>query len=401
MNIGIIKEGKKIPDKRTAFSPQQCSEIMSKYPFVRFYVQPSPIRCFKDAEYADKGCMLQEDLTHCDIIFGIKEVPIPALISDKTFLFFSHTIKQQPYNRNLLQTILEKNISLIDYETLKNSEGERIVAFGRYAGLVGAYNGILTYGKKYNLFDLQPAYLLFDRKEKDIELAKVKLPALKIALTGNGRVTKGAIEMLEAMKIRRVSVTEYLQNDFEEAVYTQLRSADYHKNSDGKIFDNDFYSNPSNYESDFQKFYQQTDILIATAYWNPKAPLLFTKEETQRHDFKIKVIADITCDINGSIPTTVQASTIAEPFYDFNPQTLHVAPPFSNSQNITVMAVDNLPCEMPRDASIDFGNDLINRVLPSLLVADTEQIIENALVTKQGYLTQNFSYLEEYVLQKV
>ena len=401
MNIGIIKEGKKIPDKRTAFSPQQCSEIMSKYPFVRFYVQPSPIRCFKDAEYADKGCMLQEDLTHCDIIFGIKEVPIPALISDKTFLFFSHTIKQQPYNRNLLQTILEKNISLIDYETLKNSEGERIVAFGRYAGLVGAYNGILTYGKKYNLFDLQPAYLLFDRKEMDIELAKVKLPALKIALTGNGRVTKGAIEMLEAMKIRRVSVTEYLQNDFEEAVYTQLRSADYHKNSDGKIFDNDFYSNPSNYESDFQKFYQQTDILIATAYWNPKAPLLFTKEETQRHDFKIKVIADITCDINGSIPTTVQASTIAEPFYDFNPQTLHVAPPFSNSQNITVMAVDNLPCEMPRDASIDFGNDLINRVLPSLLVADTEQIIENALVTKQGYLTQNFSYLEEYVLQKV
>lgn len=401
MNIGIIKEGKKVPDKRTAFSPQQCSEIMSKYPFVRFYVQPSPIRCFKDEEYAAEGCLLQEDLKHCDIIFGIKEVPIAALISDKTFLFFSHTIKQQPYNRSLLQTILEKNISLIDYETLKNPQGERIVAFGRYAGLVGAYNGILTYGKKYNLFDLRPAYLLFDRKEMDIELAKVRLPAIKIALTGNGRVTKGAIEMLEAMKIRRISVAEYLQNDFDEAVYTQLRSSDYHKNSDGKPFDNDFYSNPNNYESDFQKFYQQTDILIATAYWNPKAPLLFTKEETQRQDFKIKVIADITCDINGSIPTTVQASTIAEPFYDFNPQTLHVAPPFSNSQNITVMAVDNLPCEMPRDASVDFGNDLINRVLPSLLVTDTEKIITNALVTKNGHLTENFSYLEEYVLQKV
>lgn len=400
MNIGIIKEGKKVPDKRTAFSPQQCGEIMSKYPFVRFYVQPSPIRCFKDEEYAAKGCLLQDDLGHCDIIFGIKEVPIPALISDKTFLFFSHTIKKQPYNRNLLQTILEKNISLIDYETLKNPQGERIVAFGRYAGLVGAYNGILTYAKKYNLFDLRPAYLLFDRKEMDIELAKVNLPAIKIALTGNGRVTKGAIEMLEAMKIRRVSVAEYLHNDFEEAVYTQLRSADYHKNSNGNPFGNDFYSAPSNYKSDFPKFYQQTDMLIATAYWNPQAPILFTKEETQRSDFKIKVIADVTCDINGSIPTTVQASTIAEPFYDFNPQTLDVAPPFSNSQNITVMAVDNLPCEMPRDASVDFGNDLINRVLPSLLVADTEQIIANALVTKQGHLTENFSYLEDYVLEK-
>jgi alanine dehydrogenase len=401
MNIGIIREGKKVPDKRTAFSPAQCSEIMNKYPFVRFFVQPSPMRCFKDEEYAAQDCLLQEDLTNCDILFGIKEVPINNLIPDKLYLFFSHTIKKQPYNRNLLQTILDKNITLIDYETLKNPQGERIVAFGRYAGLVGAYNGILTYGKKYNLFDLKSAYLLFDRKEMNIELAKVKLSPVRIALTGNGRVTKGAIEMLDAMKIRKVSVQEYLNNTFEEAVYTQLRSSDYHKHKEGKSFGNDFYSQPNLYESDFEKFYQNTDILIATAYWNPKAPILFTKSDTKKSNFRIKVIADVTCDINGSIPTTMQASTISEPFYDFNPETGTVAAPFSNPKNITVMAVDNLPCEMPRDASVDFGKDLINTVLPSLLIEDTEQIIANAIVTKNGKLTSNFNYLEDYLHELV
>lgn len=401
MNIGIIREGKKVPDKRTAFSPKQCSEIMQKYSQVKIYVQPSPIRCFKDDEYAANGCVLQEDLTNCDILFGIKEVPMQNLIPNKMYLFFSHTIKKQPYNRNLLQTILAKNICLIDYETLKNPDGDRIVAFGRYAGLVGAYNGILAYGKKYNLFDLKPAYQLFDRKEMDLELAKVKLPALRIALTGNGRVTKGAIEMLEAMKIRKVSVNEYLQNEFDEPVYAQLRSADYHKRKDGKPFGNDFYGNPEQYEADFQKFYTKTDLLIATAYWNPKAPVLFTKQDTQKADFRIKVIADVTCDINGSIPTTVQASTIAEPLYDFDIDTLEAVTPFKKQQNITVMAVDNLPCEMPRDASVDFGNDLINRVLPSLLIEDKEKIIANAIVAKDGKLTPNFSYLEDYVNELV
>ncbi len=397
MNIGIIREGKKVPDKRTAFSPAQCSEIMKTYPFVHFFVQPSPIRCFKDEEYVQEGCLLQEDLTNCDILFGIKEVPMNCLIPNKLYLFFSHTIKKQPYNRNLLQSILDKNITLIDYETLKNPQGDRIVAFGRYAGLVGAYNGILTYGKRNNLFDLRPAYLLFDRKEMDIELAKVKLPPICIALTGNGRVTKGAIEMLDAMKIRKVSSKDYLNNNFDEAVYTQLRSSDYHKHKEGKLFGNDFYTDPNLYESDFEKYYQTTDILIATAYWNPQAPILFTKAATKKDNFRIKVIADITCDINGSIPTTMQASTIAEPFYDFNPDTEKIEAPFNNPKNITVMAVDNLPCEMPRDASVDFGKDLINNVLPSLLIADKEQIIANAMVTKNKSLTENFSYLQEYL----
>ncbi len=404
MKIGIIREGKNPPDKRVALSPTQCKEVMQQYPTVQIAVQPSPVRCFKDEEYAAEGCQVTENLDDCNVLMGIKEVPIAQLIADKTYLFFSHTIKKQPYNRKLLQTILAKNINLIDYETLKNPQGERIVAFGRYAGLVGAYNAVLAYGKKYQLFDLKPAHQLFDRKELDKELQKINLPPIKIALTGNGRVTKGAIEMLEAMKIRKVDKQDYLTKTFDAPVYVQLRSADYHfrkgeSKTDGTSFGSDFYTNPENYGADFSPFYRQTDVLIATAYWNPKAPLLFQTADTQKKDFRIRLIADVTCDINGSIPTTTKASTIIEPLYDFDCNSLQTQPFAPNPDHITVMAVDNLPCEMPRDASVDFGKDLINRVLPSLLIEDKEQIIANAFVTKKGVLQPNFMYLENYVMQ--
>jgi saccharopine dehydrogenase (NAD+, L-lysine-forming) len=400
MNIGIIREGKNPPDKRVAFSPKQCREIMEKYPKVRIFVQPSPLRCFKDEEYVAQGCELSEDLSYCDLLFGIKEVPVEMLIPRKIYLFFSHTIKKQPYNRKLLQAILKNKITMVDYETLKNPTGDRVVAFGRYAGLVGAYNGILAYGKRFNLFDLRPAHSLFDRKEMQLELQKVKLPPIKIAVTGNGRVTKGAMEMLDAMNIRRVSVDEYLKSTSTEPIYVQLRSADYHQHKQLKTFGNDFYAQPESYESSFDKFYRTTDLLIATAYWNPQAPVLFSKEAMRSADFKIKVIADVTCDINGSIPSTLKASTIAEPLYDYNPKTESIEKPLSSIDNVTVMAIDNLPCEMPRDASVDFGQDLIQKVLPCLLGEDTEQLIEKATIAKHGRLTSHFQYLEEYVLQE-
>lgn len=403
MNIGIIREGKNPPDKRTALSPKQCSEVMAKYPAIKIYVQPSPFRCFKDEEYAAQGCLITENIEHCDILFGIKEVPILQLVANKTYLFFSHTIKKQPYNRKLLQNILAKNINLLDYETLKNPKGERIVAFGRYAGLVGAYNAILIYGKKHNLFEIKPAHTLFDRIAMQAELEKVKLPPIRIAVTGNGRVTRGAVEILEVLGVQKISVEEYLQiadnQVLTKPVYVQLRSADYHKHRLGKNFGEDFYTNPENYESDFLKFAHKTDMLIATAYWNPKAPKLFADQDTKAANFRIEIIADVTCDINGSIPCTQKASTILEPVYDYDRQTATLAAPFSNPAHINVMAVDNLPCEMPRDASVDFGKDLIDRVLPSLLGEDKDKIIANALVAKNGVLQPNFMYLEDYVME--
>lgn len=398
-NIGIIREGRVPADRRTPLSPLQCKELKSKFSDIDIFVQPSPHRCFADAEYEAEGIALNEDLTHCDILLGIKEVPISMLIPNKLYFFFSHTIKKQHYNRSLLRAILEKNITLIDYETLTNSQGERLVAFGRYAGLVGTYNALWTYGKRFGLYDLKRAYQCFDKTEVFAALEKVKLPPIRIALTGGGRVVKGAMELLEKVGIRKVSPQDYLQiTNFDEPVYVQLRSADYHLHKDGKSFDsNDFYKNPQDFESAFYPYTKVTDMLIACAYWHPKAPKLFTSKQMQHDDFAIKVVADLTCDIDGSIPCTQRATTIQEPIYDYNPFGQEIEKPLSKPSNITVMAIDNLPTEMPRDASSDFGKMMIESVFPHLFGKDGEGVISRAIVADKGSLTKNFAYLQDFV----
>ncbi len=414
--IALIREGKTPPDRRVALTPTQCKEVLDKYKLVdkdfEILVQPSKIRCFSDEEYKDVGCKITEDINEASILLGVKEVPKPELIEGKTYLFFSHTIKKQPYNRDLLQKIIEKNVRLIDYEVLTDDAGNRVIAFGRYAGIVGAYNGILTYGKRFGLFDLKPANQCFDMEEMWNEFEKVKLPNIKIAITGGGRVTSGAIEVLKGMGIKMVFAKDYLKNDYPEPVFAQLNSQDYHfkkgTNKDDKFNLNHFYNNAKEYDSNFLDFAKQTDLLIAAAYWNPESPVLFTKENMKQDDFKIKVIADITCDIEGSIPSTNRASTIAEPFYDYNIKTEKEEKPFSDKDNVTVMAVDNLPCELPRDASRDFGRELIDQVLPYLLFEDTPSYlrehnytdthrITRANLTKDKDLTKEFEYLRDYL----
>lgn len=397
MKIGIIREGKVPPDHRVALSPEHCKQILAEYSEVSIAVQPSKIRCFKDEEYTQAGIPLQEDLSDCDILFGVKEVPIPDLIPDKTYFFFSHTIKKQPYNKVLLQEVLKKKIDLIDYECLKNEQGQRVVAFGRFAGIVGAYNGIMAYGKKYGLFDLKPANACYDMEEMWDEFQKVKLPPIKILLTGGGRVAKGAQEVLDGMGIKNVAMPEYTEQTFEEAVYIQLDSDAYNEHSQGKAFDyNHFYNNPGEYQSTFSQYLPHTDVLIAGAYWDPKAPVLFQLDDMNSDDFKIRVIADITCDIQGSIPTTTRATTIADPIYDFSRSNHEEVAAFSSQDNLTVMSVDNLPCELPRDASIAFGNMIINHTLKDLLLGD-KGIIKGAKIASKGQLTEQFSYLSDYV----
>lgn len=398
-NIGIIREGRVPADRRTPLSPLQCKELKNKFLDIDIFVQPSPHRCFADAEYEAEGILLKEDLSDCDVLLGIKEVPISMLIPNKLYFFFSHTIKKQHYNRPLLQAILKKNITLIDYETLTNPKGERLVAFGRYAGLVGTYNALWTYGRRFGLYELKRAYQCFDKIEVFEELKKVKLPPVKIALTGGGRVVNGAMELLEKANIRKVSPQDYLQiTDFAEPVYTQLRSADYHVRKDGKLFvAADFYKNPQDFESAFQPYTKVTDLLIACAYWHPQAPKLFTAAEMQQPDFGISVVADLTCDIDGSIPCTQRPTTIQDPIYDYNPFAQQIEPPLTKQGNLTVMAIDNLPTEMPRDASTDFGNMMIERVFPHLFGQDSEGIIGRAIIAKMGELSSNFSYLEDFV----
>lgn len=398
IKLGLIREGKTPPDKRVAFTPIQTEEIEQRFGHVKVVCQPSEARCFKDQEYHDLKISIQEDISDCDILMGIKEVPIQNLIDGKTYLFFSHTLKKQPYNRKLLQAVLKKKIRLIDYETLKDHQGNRLVAFGRYAGIVGAYNGLWAYGKKHNLFHLRRAHECFDVNDLKLELRKINLSTIKIVLTGAGRVGKGAMETLDTAGIRKVSAEDFLQHKFNEPVYTQLSSTDYHSRISGGHFNREeFHQHPEKYLSTFNRFTKVADILMAGAFWNPNAPKLFTQEDMLASDFKMRMIADITCDINGSIPSTKRASTIIDPLYDYIPQTEEVVESFKSLNNITVMAVDNLPCELPRSASEEFGRDLIDRILKPLLVDDSEGIIARATMAENGELTNRFKYLQDYV----
>lgn len=400
IKIGLLREGKNPPDKRVPFTPRQVEEIMQRFPQVTIICQVSDVRCFKDEEYRALGIAVKEDISDCDILMGVKEVPPALLIPDKTYLFFSHTMKKQSYNKSLLQEILKKQIRMIDYEALKDTQGNRLVAFGRYAGIVGAYNALWTYGNRYKLYKLRRAFDCFDVNDLKLELRKVNLPPVKIILTGAGRVGKGAMETLDSAGIRKVSPDDFKTRTYNEPVYVQLSSADYHVRKEGGHFNREeFHEKPDRYSSVFTDFTKSADILLAGAYWNPEAPRLFTRDDMISQDFKLKVIADITCDIGGSIPSTKRASTIVDPLYDYDPVSDNVIDPLSGEKFITVMAVDNLPCELPRSASEEFGRDLVDRILRPLLVRDSEGIIERATIAKDGKLTPYFSYLEDFVME--
>lgn len=397
MKVALIREGKIPADSRVTLSPEQATEVQKKFPGVQVYCQSSEIRCFTDEQYREQGIEVFKDISDCDILLGVKEVPIPELISGKTYLFFSHTIKKQPYNRELLRSILKKNIRLIDYERLTDPSGERVVAFGRFAGIVGAYNGLYTFGKKYKLYDIRRAKDSYDLADLKKEYAKIQLPPIKIALTGAGRVAQGAMEVLEGVGIRKVTPAAYREQDFQEPVYTQLDVKDYNRKKGGEDFSRqEFFEHPEDFEPGFGPFTQITDLFIAGAFWDHRSPVLFYREDMMKEGFKIKVIADITCDIEGSIPSTKQPSTIDEPVYDYDPWNDQVADAYDSERNVSVMAIDNLPSELPRDASRSFGENLIRHVFPQLFGED-DGTVARATITDNGRLTEYYRYLQGYV----
>ena len=397
--IGIIREGKVPPDHRVPLTPNQCKTIEMLYPNVEIIVQPSEVRAYKDEDYSSQGIRLNEDLNECDIIMGVKEVNIADLIPNKKFIFFSHTLKKQPYNRNLLRAIIEKKIQLIDYEAIKNKQNKRIIGFGRYAGIVGTYNAFRTFGLKKGLYDIKPAYKCCDRKEMEAEMGKIILPAdTKIVITGYGRVGHGAREVIDLLPIKEVSPEEFLKQQFSEPVFTQLEVEDYYGRIDGKPFDKgEFYSNPELFQSTFKRYITEADVYIPCHFWSNKSPFIITKEDFRNPNLKLSVVADISCDIDGPIACTIRPSKISDPIYGYNPIT-EKEDDFMNPGVIAVMAVDNLPCELPLDASEDFGNELMRNVFPVLLKVDPDHIIERASeTTTEGKLTAHFSYLQAYL----
>ena len=309
--IGLIREGKVPPDKRVPLTPKQCKKLQDLYPNLEIIVQPSPIRAYADSAYAEQGVRLEEDLSEADIIMGVKEVNIEDLIPNKKFLFFSHTIKKQPYNRDLLRAIIEKKIQLIDYEALRNKTGKRIIGFGRYAGIVGCYNGFRAYGMKHNLFQLKKASDCADRKEVEEELKKVSLPAdTRIVLTGFGRVGHGAREIMDLLPIKEVTPSEFLGNSIEGPMFTHLEVEDYYSRRDGGEFNkSEFYSNPELYKSVFPDFLSKTDMYIPCHYWSDKADFIITRDDLKSESSRLSVVADISCDIDGPVACTIRPST--------------------------------------------------------------------------------------------
>ncbi|MGF2412996.1 NAD(P)-dependent oxidoreductase [Ferruginibacter sp.] len=395
LTIGLIREGKIPADNRVALTPAQCKWLHKNFANIRVVAQHSDKRCFTDREYAMAGVELKEDVSASDVLMGIKEVPIDQLIPGKTYLFFSHTKKAQEHNQKLFQAILKNNITLIDYECLTHDDGQRILGFGFFAGIVGAHNGMMAYGKRTNLFNLNRVYQQKDYRNLIHTYFGLKLPKMKIAVTGSGRVAHGVLEIMNLMGIHEVEPFEYLHKHFDYPVYVDLKGRDlYARKDDGTYNRDDFHLHPEAYKCNFSPFAKQTDVLMNGIYWDKNIAPLFSVEEFKANEFSIKTIADITNDYHGSIAINIGDSTIEEPVYGVDKKTLERTKPYLPG-SVDLMAVGNLPNELPRDASRYFGEQLIKFVLEDL-VKGGSATIDRATIVKQGVLNTPYEYLRAY-----
>ena len=396
MKFGIIKERKNPPDRRVVFTPMELVRLKTEHPGVQIKVESSDIRIFSDQQYKDFGIEVVDDVADCDVLFGVKEVPITALIPNKKYFFFSHTIKKQLHNQQLLKAVLDKKIDLYDHETIVDANNKRLIGFGRYAGIVGAYNGIRAFGIKFELFNLPKANTLESKSDLISKLRRSVLPPIKIVVTGHGKVGNGAKEILDAMKIKQVTIENFLSKTYAEPVYVQLDVLDYNKRKDGKPSDkNDFYNNPTNYTSNFERFTKVSDIFMAGHFYANDAPEILSRQMLMANDCKIKVVADISCDVNGPIACTIKATTIAEPLFGYLPIENKEVDVFHPAA-IVVMSIDNLPCELPKDASEGFGEMFMEHVVPAFFNGDRDGILQRAKITENGKLTKRFEYLQDY-----
>ncbi|MCC7400906.1 MAG: alanine dehydrogenase [Chitinophagaceae bacterium] len=395
IRIGLIKEGKTPADNRVALTPAQCKWIHKNSSDIKVVVQSSSGRCFSDREYGIAGVEIVEDLNDCDIILGIKEVPVSQLIPNKTYMFFSHTRKKQPYNQKMLQAIIERGITLIDYECLEHEDGERIIGFGFFAGVVGAHNGIMAYGKRTGAFDLDRVYKQRSFRELIHTYFGLKIPNIKIVATGSGRVAHGIVEIMHLLGIHEIEPDEYLSREFSYPVYTQVKGADLYEHKQTKQYNREhFHSHPEEYRCKFLPYVFSSDILMNGVYWDKNIPRLFEKEMIQDPGFRIQTIADITDDAGGSVPINLGDQSIEDPVYGVDKKTFQKTAPYL-SGSVDVMAVGNLPNELPRDASRYFGEQLIKHVFEDLLGGGSVTI-DKATIVKDGKLTAHFEYLRDY-----
>ena len=393
--IGLIREGKVPADNRVALAPSQCKWLMKHFPDIQIMVQTSPHRCFSDEEYEQAGIDVIEDLSSCNLLLGIKEVPVTQLIPEKKYLFFSHTKKKQANNQDLMHSMMDKRITLVDYECLEHKDGQRIIGFGFFAGIVGAHNGIMAYGNRTGAYHLGRVAEVKDYRELIHTYFGLKLPNLKIAVTGSGRVAHGILEIMNLMDIQEVEPDEYISREFDYPVYVHLKGSDLYRHiKTGKYAREEFHQHAGEYKCVFEDFCAHTDILMNGIYWEQPIPRLFSMGTLRRPDFRIQTIADITDDKNGSVPCNLGDASMDKLLYGVDKQTgLKTVPYLPNS--VDVMAVGNLPNELPRDASRFFGEQLIKYVLDDIRKGSSAAI-DRATILKDGALTEAFIYLDDY-----
>ncbi len=399
--LGILREQKTPAERRAPLSPEHCARLLDEYPGMSIYVQPCADRCFLDADYAHAGAIVQEEMPKGALLFGVKERKPETIEPGRTYVIFSHVIKKQPYNQSLLEGMLAKEATLMDYECIVDERGSRLVAFGYFAGVVGALHGLRMYGLKTGRFVTKPPRECKSMFDSLMQIPKGGLDGFKVVLTGNGRVSSGARQVLEHAGLKQVDKATFLSTQpTEGGYYTQLSSMDMYMPIDGVWMGSQhFYQNPNSYHTGFSPFVNETDLLITGHFWNENYPRMFAPKDLAAPGARLKVIADISCDIGGSVPVTIRPSTIEEPYYDIDPMTTKEAPAFSLEKNVTIMAVDNLPCEMPADASRHFGDQLVQYFIPDILAGGP--VSTRASITKDGQLTPDFEYLADWVAKKV
>ncbi len=397
LTIGLIREGKVPQDNRVALTPSQCRTLEDRYPGLTILVEPSSIRCFSDESYRQRGIEVTNNMEACDLLIGIKEVPVDQLIPGKTYMFFSHTIKEQAYNRDMLRAILENNIRLIDHELITDSRGRRLIGFGHYAGVVGAHYGLMMYGEKNDAYQLIPAHEAENYGALKAYLNATEFPPVKTLIAGKGNVAEGARELLTHAGFQEVSPEAFQTSSFTKPTYTTLGLKELYKRKDGKQLDReDFKANPEKHFSDFLSYARQTDIFINAIYWEPGIPRHFNDQDTAHSSFQVKAIADISCDIEGSVPITKQHTSQDDPIYGFDPQKQVLTEPFQ-PQTIDVMAISNLPNQLPKDASEDFGEVMKQTILPAYFEDPDQRMFRDATITSNGALTEPYQYLAPFV----
>jgi alanine dehydrogenase len=395
LQIGLIREGKIPQDNRVALTPAQCKWLHKNFADIKLVAQHSPTRCYADVEYERAGVEVKEDMSDCNLLMGIKEVPVDMLLDGKRYMFFSHTKKLQPANQQLFKAILDKKITLIDYECLEHDDGTRIIGFGFFAGIVGAHNGMMAYGNRTGNYKLQRVSSVNSFQKLIHTYFGLKLPNIKIAVTGTGRVAHGVLEIMNLLGIHEVEPDEYLETEFAYPVYVHLKGANLYAHKEtGKYNRNDFHTNPQHYNSRFTEYISNTDILINGIYWEKNIPRLFEMDALKKTDFRIKTIADITDDLNGSVPCNLGDSSIDDPVYGVDKISFKKTAPYLPN-SVDIMAVGNLPNELARDASRYFGEQLIKHVLDDIRLGGSKRI-NHATMVEAGKLNEPYLYMSSY-----